>query len=170
MELKPSYCIYTQPPAGPFNRTLWNWNPVTVYLCVRSLCKLLIVPYGIETHSVPTLFLNLVGLLIVPYGIETRLRQMCQEPHPAFNRTLWNWNRIWKPSSTMCANLLIVPYGIETESSSFPGPSLRSFNRTLWNWNSATICLPVSPYRSFNRTLWNWNAGRVKPFSGAVNF
>ena len=31
---------------------------------------LLIVPYGIETHNVPTLKVELL-LLIVPYGIET---------------------------------------------------------------------------------------------------
>ncbi len=35
---------------------------------------LLIVPYGIETHTSPGTFCFSGRLLIVPYGIETRIR------------------------------------------------------------------------------------------------
>ena len=36
-------------------------------------CKLLIVPYGIETLFTPEPVLN-INLLIVPYGIETKVQ------------------------------------------------------------------------------------------------
>ena len=51
--------------------------------------KLLIVPYGIETH-VELFFLLVCILLIVPYGIETLLLQIKFGCVSSFNRTLWN--------------------------------------------------------------------------------
>ena len=58
-----------------------------------QLCKLLIVPYGIETRIQTFAPQCILHLLIVPYGIETRLVGI-----------------IYKLSF----ELLIVPYGIET--------------------------------------------------------
>ena len=74
-------------------------------------CKLLIVPYGIETSQNGKSSLFWSGLLIVPYGIETTLYSFGE-----------NYNL-----------LLIVPYGIETYNANviiLPG---QTFNRTLWN-------------------------------------
>ena len=71
-------------------------------------------------------------LLIVPYGIETGSRPPSLHWAGAFNRTLWNWNR--------------VAFGAT-------GPATMTFNRTLWNWNcvadgaaSAPTMLLIVPY------------------------
>ena len=140
--------------------------------------SLLIVPYGIETRiGAPCLHLCM-RLLIVPYGIETGSRPPSLHWAGAFNRTLWNWNRVAFGATgpaTMTFNrtlwnwncvadvvqsglqlLLIVPYGIETSKGLSVKDLLSPFNRTLWNWNK--ILKPKHKLSSaFNRTLWNWN-------------
>ena len=55
-----------------FNRTLWNWNGLTIW---------------------QEKFVDL--LLIVPYGIETEESGKHVEKAESFNRTLWNWNNLF---------------------------------------------------------------------------
>ena len=93
---------------------------------------LLIVPYGIETTSVPLIVRYPVRLLIVPYGIETGFLFAC-----SFN-----------------FHLLIVPYGIETRETGEEGQRGRLLIvpygiETPWQKNSIYATNP------FNRTLWN---------------
>ena len=72
---------------------------------------LLIVPYGIETHSSNDSQISFNCLLIVPYGIETK------------------FHLVWEKFDC----LLIVPYGIETRTPADTSGHQRTFNRTLWN-------------------------------------
>ena len=79
---------------------------------MSASCKLLIVPYGIETCSVRLIPLP-SGLLIVPYGIET-----CHELGYLTDRCLlivpYGIETVVLVIVPVVPGLLIVPYGIET--------------------------------------------------------
>ena len=56
----------------------------------RTVCRVLIVPYGIETIDDIDYIVVCVKVLIVPYGIETLESASAIFFAVSFNRTLWN--------------------------------------------------------------------------------
>ena len=78
----------------------------------NSLNKLLIEPFGIETHQGRQGAEAKGSLLIEPFGIETRQRGL---------------------HGVHAVGLLIEPFGIETSGGDGQIGSNSPFNRTFWN-------------------------------------
>ena len=119
-------------------------------------------------------------LLIVPYGIETVFHcRVIHSARNAFNRTLWNWNRIstcrktdvpafnrtlwnWNQMFFLAISNNLPTFNRTLWNWNWFQPSMRlpchAFNRTLWNWNASGPARTAS-WNTFNRTLWNWNYG-----------
>ena len=116
-----------------------------------------IVPYGIETKHICFNFIVKASSQSYLMELKHGGRYYFRIDSNALNRTLWNWNYIWRLCFSGIRVLSIVPYGIETLVETLSEEEFYTLNRTLWNWNLATIEVCFWRKRTLNRTLWNWN-------------